>query len=73
MGSKHTPKHFIAIAASKMTEAFGYVNWLRLKKLAVPLSTYFAHRACRYSPKPLIQPEKTITNTPSEIPNFAIA
>lgn len=72
-GKENQPKHLIAIAVSKITAAFGYVNWLNEKKLAVPLSRYLAHRAWRYSPNPLMKPENTMTNTPKVIPNLAIA
>jgi hypothetical protein len=61
------------MAASNTMAAFGYVSWLREKKLAVPRSTYFEHRACRYSPKPDAAPENTITKMPRAIPNCDIA
>ena len=57
------PKHLIAIAASNITAAFGYVSWLSAKKLADPRSTYFEHLACRYNPKPAVRPENTTTTT----------
>lgn len=42
-----TPKHFIAIAASNMTAALGYVSCESAKKDELPLSRYRAQRACR--------------------------
>lgn len=42
-----TPKHLIAIAASKITAALGYVSCDRAKKDDEPRSRYRAHRDWR--------------------------
>lgn len=42
-----TPKHLMAIAASKKTAADGYVIFERAKKEEVPGSRYLAQRDCR--------------------------
>jgi hypothetical protein len=68
-----TPKHLMAMAVSKMTDALGYVIWLSAKKLAEPRSRYLAQRVCRYKPKPEARPDQQITNTPRVMPMFDMA
>src|SRR5256885_374743 len=61
------------MAASNITAAFGYVIWLRAKKLEDPLSRYLAHLVCRYNPKPAVTPDHRMTIVPSNIPICDIA
>lgn len=68
-----TPKHLIAIAASNMTAAFGYVIWERAKKEDDPRSRYRAHRDWRYKPKADVNPDQSMTMIPSRIPKCDIA
>lgn len=66
-----TPKHFMTIAPSNTTEAFGYVNWDKVKNDAFPLSIYLAHRDWRYKPNPLVNPQSKIVKIPRVTPNLA--
>lgn len=68
-----TPKHLMAIAASKTTAAFGYVIWDSAKNEDDPLSMYLEHRDWRYSPKADVSPHQTIRMTPSVRPKWDIA
>jgi len=63
----------MAIAASNMTAALGYVICERAKKDEVPRSRYRAHLVCRYKPNDAHAADHMITTDPRRIPICDIA
>ena len=63
----------MAIAASNMTAALGYVICDKAKKDDVPCSRYRAHRDWRYNPKAAVEPDHKMTSVPNKIPICDIA
>jgi hypothetical protein len=68
-----TPKHLIAMAASKNTAAWGKVSFAMAKKDARLCGALVAASDSKYSPKAATEPEKTQVITPGMIPADAIA
>jgi hypothetical protein len=68
-----TPKHFIAIAASKNMAACGNVSCETTKKELRLCGAYLADSESRYRPKPPIQPENMHVMIPGIIPAEAMA
>lgn len=68
-----TPKHLMAIAASKNTAARGYVNCATAKKEAPRCGVFLAATDKRYRPNAATDPEKIHVNIPGIIPADAIA
>ena len=68
-----TPKHLIAIAASKKTAALGNVICATAKKEARLCGVRVAHSDRRYRPKLATQPENTQVMIPGIMPTEAIA
>lgn len=68
-----TPKHLIAIAASKNTAAFGNVICETAKKDALRWGALAAQRVRRYRPNTATDPEKTQVIIPGIMPADAMA
>lgn len=68
-----TPKHLMAIAASKNTAAFGKVISATAKKEERLCGVFAAHRERRYNPKAAMPPERTQVIIPGRIPAEAKA
>jgi len=68
-----TPKHLIAIAASKNTAAFGNVSCAIAKNDARRCGAFTAQSDKRYKPKAATEPENIQVSTPGIIPDDAIA
>ena len=68
-----TPKHLIAIAASKNTAALGYASCETVKNDARRCGAFVAQRERRYRPNEAMQPENTQVIIPGIIPPEAIA
>lgn len=68
-----TPKHLVAIAASKNTAAFGNVSWAIVKKEARRCGAFVAHRDKRYKPNPPTDPENMQVIMPGIRPADAMA
>lgn len=68
-----TPKHLMAMAASKNTAAFGKVSWATAKNDARLCGVFVAHRDKRYSPKTATEPENRQVMIPGSIPADAMA
>jgi hypothetical protein len=67
-----TPKHLIAIAASKNSAAFGNVSCAIAKKDDRLLGALVAQSERRYRPKAATAPEKKHVRTPGRRPIDAI-
>jgi hypothetical protein len=68
-----TPKHLIAIAASKNMAACGNVSCATAKKELLLCGARLADNESRYRPKAPIQPENIQVRIPGMIPEDAIA
>jgi len=68
-----TPKHLMAIAASKKTAAPGKVSCDTAWKDACRPSVFRAQSDKRYSPKAATEPENMHVNIPGKMPVDAIA
>lgn len=68
-----TPKHFVAIAASKKTAALGKVISAMAKKEALRWGAFTAHNDRRYKPNAATPPEKRHVIMPGIMPADAIA
>lgn len=68
-----TPKHFVAIAASKNTAARGNVSCATAKNEARRWGAFLAHKDNRYSPKAATEPENTQVIIPGIMPADAMA
>jgi hypothetical protein len=68
-----TPKHLIAMAASKRTAAFGKVSCAIAKNEARRCGVFTAQRDRRYSPKAATPPERLQVSMPGIIPEDAMA
>jgi hypothetical protein len=76
LGDAHlidTPKHLIAIAASKNMAAWGNVSCVTAKKELRLCGAYLADSESRYRPKPPVQPENMHVMIPGMTPAEAMA
>lgn len=68
-----TPKHLMAIAASKKTAARGKVSSATAKKDDLRCGVLVAHRESKYRPNAATEPEKRQVSMPGMMPADAMA